>query len=434
MDDRQENMRNNSKKLQRLTELEFAEAAELEKDGKFAKGLIAGIIGTLCVSLALAAALLFWNARHAGTGGGSVPANLVDSAVKSKVNELAAIIEEYYYEDVDVQGMADGLYKGLFDSLGDPYSAYYTKEEYEEMMISASAQYYGIGAVLQQDPHTKQVQIVRIYDNTPAHEAGLKAGDLVIKVGDIESRSMELTELVTHIRGEENSTVHLIISRTGEEKYLEYDVRRRKVDVPTVDGQMLGDGIGYIIVAEFGEATAKDFESKVEQLQSEGMQKLIIDLRDNPGGMMDTVIEMLDYILPDGLIVYTEDKYGNRQEYTSDAERYLDLPMAVLINGNSASCSEIFAGAIRDYGYGTLIGTLTFGKGIVQNVRPLTDGSAIKLTTAKYYTPKGENIHGTGIKPDIELKYKYTGKKNQDYDYMKDNQVKRAVKELAALE
>ena len=173
---------------------------------------------------------------------------------------------------------------------------------------------------------------------------------------------------------------------------------------------------------------------EIQELQKEGMEKIIIDLRDNPGGMYDSVIEVLDYILPEGLIVYTEDKYGNRQEETSDAERYLDLPMAVLINGNSASCSEIFAGAIRDYDYGVLIGTTTYGKGVVQTVRPLSDHSAIKLTTAKYFTPKGENIHGTGIEPDITLKYKYSGKIEAGavYNYKKDNQVQRAIRELKA--
>lgn len=432
MDERHENIENDQERA------EIAVVAEIEKEHRFAKGVVTGIAGTLCVFLLLGAAGLFWLQGRISTGGGisygGASVSLVDNSVRAKINELTAVIEEYYYEDVDAQDLADGLYKGLFASLEDPYSAYYTEEEYEEMMISASAQYYGIGAVLQQDKDTMQVQIIRVYDGTPAQGAGLKAGDRIVTVGDIDARTMELSELVTHIRGEESSKVHLVISREGEAEYLDFDVKRAKVDVPTVDGWMFKDGIGYIVIAEFGDATATDFEQKVEELKAQGMEKLIIDLRDNPGGMLETVREVLDYILPEGLIVYTEDKYGNRQEYTSDAERCLDLPMAVLINGNSASCSEIFAGAIRDYGYGILIGTTTFGKGVVQTVRPLKDKSAIKLTTAKYFTPKGENIHGTGIEPDIELKYKYTGKEDEEYDYGKDNQIKRAVKELKALD
>lgn len=413
---------------------EFVEIVDHNSRNKFAKGVITGVLSTICIFLVLGAAAVFWLHGRISMGGGisgqNTSANIVNNTVRTKINELANVIQKNYYEDVDIQDLTDGLYKGLFASLGDPYSAYYTEEEYKEMMISASAQYYGIGAVLQQDAKTMRVQIIRIYEGTPAMKAGLKAGDNVIMVDDIEARSMELSELVTHIRGEENSKVHLVISREGEDRYLDFDVKRGKVDVPTVDGQMFENGIGYIIIAEFGDATSENFIAKVEELRSQGMEKMIVDLRDNPGGMLDSVSEILDYILPEGLVTYIEDKEGNRQEVKSDAEHYLDMPMVVLINGNSASCSEIFAGAIRDYGYGKLIGTTTFGKGVVQTVRPLTDKSAIKLTTAKYFTPKGENIHGTGIKPDIELKYRYTGDKDADYDYTKDNQVRRAIKEL----
>lgn len=417
-------------------DFEAAEVIGSQRDHKFAKGVFTGVIFTLCVTFLLGAAGVYWLHGRISTDSNpyGTSQNIVDNSVRAKINQLAAMIKENYYEDVDEQDLTNGLYKGLFASLDDPYSSYYTEEEYEEMMISASAQYYGIGAVLQQDRDTMEVYIARVYEDTPAEDAGLKAGDQIVKVEDIEARSMELSELVTHIRGEQDSKVHLVIYREGQTGYMEFDVRRGKVDVPTVDGQMLASDIGYIMIAEFGEATAEDFEQKVEELQAQGMKKMIVDLRDNPGGMLTTVNEVLDYILPEGLIVYTEDKQGNRQEYKSDAERYLNLPMAVLINGNSASCSEIFAGAVRDYDYATLIGTTTFGKGIVQSVRPLSDRSAFKLTTAKYYTPKGENIHGTGIEPDIELKYKYTGKEDEDYDYMKDNQVRRAVKELKKMQ
>lgn len=405
-----------------------------KRQNRFVRGVVTGIVSTLAVLLFIGAAGIFWLQGRISMGGGiaygGAAENLITNSVRTKINELAAVIKDNYYEDVDVKDLTDGLYKGLFASLNDPYSAYYTEDEYEELMISASAQYSGIGAVLQQNPDTMEVYIVRIYDDTPAQKAGLKAGDRVLKVEDIEASSMQLSELVTHIRGEENSKVYLRIIREGEPQPMEFRVKRSKVDVPTVQGMMLEDDIGYISIAEFGEATAKAFKQQTAGLQEQGMKKMIIDLRDNPGGMLSSVTEILDYILPEGLIVYTEDKHGNRQEEVSDAEHYLDLPMAVLINGNSASSSEIFAGAIRDYDYGTLIGTTTFGKGIVQTVRSLSDNSAIKLTTARYFTPKGENIHGKGIEPDIELKYKYTGKEDEEYDYKKDNQVSRAVREL----
>ena len=406
----------------------------MQSDHSFCKGVLTGVFSTVAVIAILVFAASFWLQGRISTGSSyeGVSVKLVDNSVRAKVNDLSSLIKAYYYEDVDEQTLTDGIYKGLFASLGDPYSAYYTEEEYEEMLISANAQYNGIGAVLQQDPDTMEVKIVKVYDDTPAQEAGLKAGDQVISVEEIDARSMELSELVTHIRGKENSKVRLIVTREGAFEERSFKVKRAKVDVPTVEGRMLVDDIGLVVINEFGKATAASFIETIEKLQSEGMEKVIIDLRDNPGGMLSSVTAVLDYILPEGLIVYMEDKYGNRQEEMSDAEQYLDLPMAVLINGNSASCSEVFAGAIRDYDYGILIGTTTFGKGIVQTVRPLSDNSAIKLTTARYFTPKGENIHGTGIDPDIEVKYKYTGKKDAQvpYDYMKDSQVKRAVLEL----
>lgn len=241
---------------------------------------------------------------------------------------------------------------------------------------------------------------------------------------------MELSELVTHIRGDKGTTVHMQIAREGEADYLELDIERDKVEVPTVTSEMLDNHIGYIAITEFAEPTEEQFMQAVNSLKDQGMESVIIDLRDNPGGYLTAVTEILDDILPEGLTVYTEDKYGNRQNYTSDEEHKMDYPMAVLVNENSASASEIFAGAIKDYQYGTLIGTKTFGKGIVQSVRQLSDGSAIKLTTAKYYTPKGNYIHEVGIEPDVELEYEYTGDKNADYDKAYDNQIQKAIEIL----
>ena len=298
-------------------------------------------------------------------------------------------------------------------------------------MISTNANYYGIGAVLSQAKDTMRVTITKVYEDSPAKKAGLKAGDMIVQVGDITATSMELSDLVTKIRGEEGTTVHLKIYRDGENDYQEIDVERGKVDIPTVSSKMLEDSIGYIQVSEFAENTADQFKTAVKDLQDQGMKAMIIDLRDNGGGLLTSCQEMLDEILPEGTVVYTEDKYGNRQDLTSDAEHYLDLPLTVLVNGNSASASEIFAGAIRDFDYGTLIGTKTFGKGIVQNIKQLADGSAYKLTVAKYYTPSGEYIHGKGIEPDVTLEYEYTGDTDADaYDQMKDNQVLKAIEVL----
>lgn len=224
--------------------------------------------------------------------------------------------------------------------------------------------------------------------------------------------------------------MHLQIYREGDTDYREYDVKRANIDLPTVESKMLDEKTGYVHILDFGAPTVRQFEEAVEKLAGQGMQAMIIDVRDNPGGMITSVTGVLDDILPEGTVVYTEDKYGKRQDYTSDDEKKMDYPLAVLINSNSASASEILAGAIRDFDYGTLIGATTFGKGVVQSILGLSEGDAIKLTTAKYFTPKGENIHGSGIAPDIELKYEYSGDKEGEYEELKDNQVLKAMEVL----
>lgn len=257
----------------------------------------------------------------------------------------------------------------------------------------------------------------------------MKDGDILAQVKDLDISDMELAEVVTHIKGEEGSAVHLRLIREGEADYVEMDVERRQIEVPTVQYQMLEGDIGFIQISEFAESTPEQFEEAITEMQGNGMKSMIVDLRDNPGGVLQSVCTMLDDILPEGLVVYTEDKYGNRSDYKSDKE-CMDIPMAVLINENSASASEIFAGAVKDYGYGTLIGTKSFGKGIVQTIIPLEDGSAVKVTMAKYFTPKGNYIHEVGIAPDIELEYKYLEESDETYNPMHDNQVQKAIEVL----
>ncbi len=398
---------------------------------KFVAGLILGIFGSLAV-VSGSLALMFGMNVIEISDRDKVRNNVMTEQVMEKLDDLIGTIGIYYYEDVDVDDLVTGIYKGLFAGLNDPYSAYYTEEEYDEMMISTTANYYGIGAGLQQDKETMQVTITKVYDDSPAQKAGLKEGDEIVEVGDIAATSTELEKLVTQIRGEEGTSVHLKINREGESDYLEYDVVRANVKIPTVESKMLEGNIGYIQVSEFAQNTPQEFETAIDSLKAEGMQAMLVDLRSNGGGLLTSCQAMLDLVLPEGTIVYTEDKYGNRQDLTSDAEHFMELPIAVLVNGNTASASEIFAGAIRDFDYGTLIGTKTFGKGIVQQVRQLADGSAYKLTVSRYFTPCGDNIHGTGIAPDIELEYEYLGDEDaEDYDEMKDNQIIKAVEELS---
>lgn len=353
---------------------------------------------------------------------------LTNKTVK-KIDELMSYIDLYYNDDYDEEDIRNAIYAGTLEGLGDPYSVYYTADEYKDMQINTSGNYYGIGAALSQDAKTKEVTISKVYEGTPAEEAGLKDGDQIIKVNDTESTSKELSALVQEIRGEEGTTVHLQVYRASNNKTFEIDVERKNVELPSITSKMLDGGIGYIQISEFQSKTDEQFKSALADLKKQGMKSLIVDVRSNPGGLINAASNILDQILPEGTVVYTEDKYGKREDYTSDSN-CLDCPIAVLVNENSASASEIFAGAIKDYNYGTLIGTKTFGKGIVQTVFPLEDGDAVKITTAKYYTPKGNYIHGVGIEPDIELTYKYSGPEDGAYDMKYDNQVQKAIEVL----
>ena len=353
---------------------------------------------------------------------------LTNKTVK-KIDELMSYIDLYYNDDYDEEDIRNAIYAGTLEGLGDPYSVYYTADEYKDMQINTSGNYYGIGAALSQDAKTKEVTISKVYEGTPAEEAGLKDGDQIIKVNDTESTSKELSALVQEIRGEEGTTVHLQVYRASNNKTFEIDVERKNVELPSITSKMLDGGIGYIQISEFQSKTDEQFKSALADLKKQGMKSLIVDVRSNPGGLINTASNILDQILPEGTVVYTKDKYGKREDYTSDSN-CLDCPIAVLVNENSASASEIFAGAIKDYNYGTLIGTKTFGKGIVQTVFPLEDGDAVKITTAKYYTPKGNYIHGVGIEPDIELTYKYSGPEDEAYDMKYDNQVQKAIEVL----
>ena len=362
--------------------------------------------GILTVAFIAAAGLLVYTVLNLGSAGfrtaeNSGSASVGSSQVEQKTERLKALIDQYYLDDVDESAMVEGMYAGMLNGLGDPYTVYYTEEEFNALMESTSGEYKGIGALMSQNIETGIITITRPFEGCPAQQAGIIAGDIITKVNGQDVGSMELSEVVAMIKGEAGTTVDITVYRDREE--LDFTVERADIQVPTVNSKMLDDKIGYIYVMEFDEVTADQFHDALEDLKSQGMEQLVIDLRDNPGGSLDTVIQMLDEILPEGLLVYTEDKYGNREEATSDAENYLSLPMTVLVNGNSASASEIFAGAVKDYHWATLVGTTTYGKGIVQRIFDLGDGTAAKITISKYYTPAGNNIHGIGIEPDVEV-------------------------------
>lgn len=346
----------------------------------------------------------------------------------SKLQYIASLVQHYYYEDIDDEALTEGIYKGYMEGLNDPYSVYYTAQEYEDMMIDTTGNYAGIGAVLTKDTQTKQVRIVNVYEDSPAEKAGLQADDILLSVDGYKAESEDLDQFVHRIRGEEGTMLTVQYERDGVTNVVE--VTRAQVAVPSVRYKMLDDEIGYIYMSEFSENTQKQFEDAMKDLQSQGMKAVIYDLRFNGGGLVDSVVGILDDILPKGTTVYMEDKNGKRTTYTSDDEKQINMPMAVLTSQNTASAAEIFAGAIRDFDYGTLIGTKTFGKGIVQTTVPLSDGSAIKVTMATYYTPSGECIHKTGITPDVELEYQFLGGDDDTYDELLDNQIQKGMEVL----
>lgn len=351
---------------------------------------------------------------------------LLNDEVVEKIDEIYSYMNIYYYDKFEREDVYNSIYSGVLESLEDPYSVYYTPEEYQDLMVSTSGTYYGIGAGVSQDLDTMEVTITKVYRGTPSEEAGLKNGDMILSVEGIQATSVSVSDLVQHIRGEEGTKVHMVIYRPSTGETLEFEVERRHVELPSIEGEMLDDGIGYIQITEFQDKTDEQFALMVEQLQTQGAKGLIIDVRANPGGLLSSVVELLDQVLPQGLLVYVEDKYGNRDNYTSDPT-CLDLPIVVLTDENSASASEIFAGAMKDYEYATLVGKTTYGKGIVQNIIRLSDGDAMKITTAKYFTPKGNDIHKIGVVPDVEVDYEYSGPEEEAYDKQYDSQFLKAV-------
>ena len=400
-------------------------------NGKFIKGLFCGV---LLVLICMAGTLFHFQRKmtklqlRTSQEGTSEQLDIDMGAVKQKTKEIETLINQYYLDEVDEQQIEDTMYTGLVAGLDDPYSVYYTEEELKTMEESASGEYSGIGATLTQNPDTKEMSVVSCFENTPAEEAGLLPGDIIVGWNGSSVEGMELSELVSKIKTDPDEHLTLEIERDGDT--MEVELTRREVEIPTVESEMLHDQIGYIKLLEFDEVTAEQFRAALDQLEEQGMEKLIIDVRDNPGGVLQTVCDMLDELLPEGLIVYTEDKDGNKKEYTSDGEHQFTKPLAVLTNENSASASEIFAGAIQDYSLGTIVGTTTFGKGIVQRIFYLSDGTGVKLTVAKYYTPKGHDIHKKGITPDVEVELDENLKNKITISHDEDNQLQKAIKIL----
>lgn len=387
-------------------------------DKKFWQGVLSGVLGTLLISLlVLGIGNIAFGGISVVTGANTQALGENTSAVLSKMNLLKGYMEQYFMEEVDTDKLDEGVYKGMFESLEDPYSCYYTKEEYDELKEESSGKYCGIGATITQDPETGMVYIVNAFEGGAAYEAGIETGDIIYKVDGKDMTGKELSEVVSCTKGEEGTTVKIKFYLSKKKKYKTFTMERRQIEVPTVEYEMKENQIGYVAVLAFDEPTDEQFIAALKDLQKRGMKGLVVDLRNNGGGMLDTVVNMLDYMLPKGkVIVSTKDKNGQGAVYKAKSANEFTMPLVVLINGNTASASEVFSGAIQDYNIGTLVGTTSFGKGIVQSVIPLKDGTAIKLTTSKYYTPKDRNIHKKGIEPDIEVELDTEAKKDNQLD------------------
>lgn len=385
------------------------------KHKEYAAGVLTGV---LVVALAAGGVKFVQQRQYNGV--------LSDSSHVQKIEYLEKMIDQEYLGEVDNAEMAEGIYAGLVYGLGDVYSRYYTADEYAQETASTDGAYAGIGVSIQKNKNGG-VQIAECYEGGPGAEAGLQTGDVITAINDTDVTDMELSDVVSLIRENKDNTIVLTVFRENEEKSREISVDVTDVELPSVFGEMLDKKTGYIQITQFTGVTLQQYKDMFAELKDKGMERLVIDLRDNTGGLLTSVCDILREILPEGLIVYTEDKYGNREEETCDGKHQLDMPLAVLVNENSASASEIFAGAVQDHEVGTIVGTTTYGKGVVQELRQLSDGSAVKLTVSNYYTPNGNSINKVGIKPDVEVKLASELLNKDEITHEEDNQLQKAL-------
>lgn len=398
----------------------------------FIYGLAVGILVT-----GLVMSVAYFGGRNSGTSGKEDAAATNATAeepladkIGTKVDILLEEIDSSFLFEYDAEEVADAVYASLFEALDDPYSAYYTEAEYNSVIEQMSGAFFGIGVVMQRNEEENCAEVISLVESGAAKEVGILPGDLLWEADGESLRDLSLTEVGGLVKGEEGTMVHVKVYRPSEETYLEFDVERRRIENDTVYGEMLEDGIGYLQITEFDSITDEQFEKVLTELKEQGMTSLIIDLRSNPGGTVDSVVKISDMLLGDGLITYTETKKGRRTEYKSDSDQLYDGPLVVLINEDSASASEILAGAIQDHDRGTLVGTTSFGKGIVQVVKPMTDGTAIKLTIARYYTPDGTCIHEIGVEPDVEVEISEEAMEDGLVEEEEDAQLLKAIEVL----
>lgn len=358
-----------------------------------------------------------------------------DKELIGEMESLKGLIDKNFLFDYEDKDIYNGALKGMFANLGDPYTSYYPKEEYEKLLENLDGRYKGIGVTVSASKEG-MIKVVQVFENSPAKEAGMKAGDFIKSVEGTDFDATELEEAVALIRGKEGTKVKIEVIRTSEDRpegeEIPVLVERRDVTVDTVYSETLdieGTKIGYLRLSAFDDITWDDFKDKYSKLKNEDIEGLVLDLRNNPGGSLDVCLNIADTFLDEGVIVTTEDKNGNVITEKSDSNMD-DIPMTVLINENSASASEILAGALKDRGRAKIIGTKSFGKGIVQKLFPLENGAGAKITISEYKTPNGEKINKVGVKPDIEIANDNLELDLNENDFTEDKQFLKALAEL----
>lgn len=417
---------------------------EPDKGSGFTRGIIVGAAGALVLmvllTIAVGAVFLALRNRSEEPGKGEMAESqeghesgsesILSADLISQISKIDSYLNLYYLYDADMEKVRTGMLEGMMQSIGDPYADYYDESQLASFQDSTEGEYVGIGAAVSQELSTGIIRISKPYQGTPSAEAGLLPQDMIVSVGDTPVTGMDLDQVVSLIKGEEGTSVMLHIYRESQDTYLDVEVERRKVEIPTVTSEMLEDHIGYIEVSGFEGVTTAQFISAYEELKSQGMERVIVDLRNNGGGLVDTVEQMLDYLLPEGEIFYVKYKDGRKgEEYSSDAEAALDIPAVVLVNEYTASASEIFAGNIQAFGLGEVVGTTTFGKGVMQQLYYTNEErtAAVKLTVADYYINGDKNINDVGITPDVEVELSEEAAQLQEIPLEQDNQLQKAI-------
>ena len=359
----------------------------------FLEGMVVGIVLIMALNMLIYFVLPAMNISpiHTRSTG-------FDNSARDKLNMIYRIIDTHFVDDFDIADLERGMFMGLMYGLGDRYSTYMCAREFAAFNEQTEGVYPGIGAIVT-NSEDGRVMVVAPFDGTPAQAAGIMPQDIIFAVDGVDTRNLGLEVVVSMMRGEAGTSVTLTILRESEVQPFDIEIIRDHIVMQTVSYRMLTDDIGYIRLSGFERVTYSQFVEALQSLKNQGAEGFIFDVRNNPGGLLDIVGDITNLLVPEGNIVFTEDRRGHQRFMRSDAD-YLGIPLVLLVNGNSASASEVMAGAIRDHGVGVIVGEQTFGKGLVQTVFSLDDGSAVKLTVARYYSPGGTSIHGEGITPD----------------------------------